>query len=1368
MQPSAPPNSPIRESTLSQFPATGITSPKHIGQIALSAQISALAAQQKSNDAEPDFSLLPAVNWIPPSSNNSVIITSVFKESCLSKPQNPSHHDNKKAAYNIVAKQLAALSTALGTLGFRVKWNSLPESVKEKFFDYFRPNVRHTVPELASNLKVIVNILFRSHLIDNEMLTNPTKLDQLLKNLCKNLDNVSLSFWFLKGIHQLLLKKDPSHIGAAKTLMNVPIYQKLAPFPQLLPRLVDIIKENAGLFVRLCQVQHHFSGDDLAYLIERYVFDYRKTDSSYGSSFPDLDAKMKQISTNPESLQSFKRIIGIERAHCAFLLPLLAKYDFLCAPDVLAMIESHPQFARQLAALLSWEGFEPAEKVFTATILDNPKAVLELFSIVGDMTHVLVSFFLPEPHLHEDIKLLRELSETQQRGFCAIRYQSQLLYNVISKASPPLRNKLLLLAQSGDIAGLEKLYQCAADKNSAIGKRLLAQASPITMPIVRKILSLLHENKHDRTLLAFIEQSKPEDPFTSELCGLLSLHSQGQYELMERGIAIALKPESYEDRQVLSWIAAGRFRLAEGCLPKVKEKYWEVLIYCSDSIADRKTYNNVCQMFCDLHHSLKALNLLDPKDNEYHPLEVFAFSVLRHKGPMKVMEWISVLQFKLQYQFSEINSMLVSNEWEAFKSQKTFLDEHTVDNLLNTFPSSYNQVIRSINANPTWRNHLQSYADVKDYTRILAKALLTNAGTINIPLIPILRQAFPYEDALENRHIEHVLSVIQSDVYFSDRLPLAVAPQFSPSGANLVRSTAGTELYMPVTDQDARQAVLCSLLWPIRQSVAGSCFSTAAIIQQNSVNGLKQRFEDFIFLANAGNIQRPIPGNPAVIKQYPMTYDRDRYYDVFANDNHMVRALEFTKASMAVEGFQRNLVTHGWYDRDKSVWNSLFMEGAQLFDSVLNEAERKAINWNDEQQTKLENLAKSAEGIKKHVTFCYFGHRTNHSAYDPKERNKVGAWVMVDGQMGLSVVESPQHWLGLVKKVVNQWFTLLRFSHFKKEQLCKLKHRIAPYLIENARSEKFISKLANREHDAKLNIFGTNAPECLPFISFEGGKSVDLVPKHDHSDENAFLKKMPPHHHPLGGILQSMRYLTAPERVEANINPNALKTIAFDLSSRNGGGHALNLCIGKLFRQVVSIGGSEILFKHWQEANSKMLATPHPSVATKELINLYFSEGDFKGHQETFEKHLAFTRPFPTTLGELCQHIIRYSALQQLRWDAKSKAEKQIDRILNRMTSIVLPPQFVLADTNYYNPSRIKYRTDLLSKHDGLNYDQDWPASLMNLTEFTPSDDDYSRQYYRPSLVLVEKYPVVKVSYRVSVCPPAISEASNGKNLKLL
>lgn len=145
----------------------------------------------------------------------------------------------------------------------------------------------------------------------------------------------------------------------------------------------------------------------------------------------------------------------------------------------------------------------------------------------------------------------------------------------------------------------------------------------------------------------------------------------------------------------------------------------------------------------------------------------------------------------------------------------------------------------------------------------ISKALIIDTGSINIGIIPKLKEMFATVKSHSKGHennVLHVLKLLKRSPKLRASLCSIEKPESPYGQANeLIRIALGKAWNSPVTDVEARQAALCALLSHLRQGNVGSCFATYLAIEMLS-SRLGKVLDDFKSLLKSSKLTRKING----------------------------------------------------------------------------------------------------------------------------------------------------------------------------------------------------------------------------------------------------------------------------------------------------------------------------------------------------------------------------------------------------------------------------------------------------------------------------------------------------------------------------
>lgn len=892
-----------------------------------------------------------------------------------------------------------------------------------------------------------------------------------------------------------------------------------------------------------------------------------------------------------------------------------------------------------------------------------------------------------------------------------LRNDSDVARKLFSMKDLSLRGRLLQLVASGNLPLVQELMeledkvsrQKAAKTDTktleAFAKRLSAQVNVQTAPIIKALLEL--PDNHSLRALAAAEA--PDKPFDKEFCSLLALALEGgDEELLKSARSSPL---------ALRCITERRFALARACLDHSEAAFWKKITSLPNLSIER------VQQLSDLHKSLKLAppKILTPAN--IAAIENFAFNIATQpaKDSAPIDNWFALIQCELVHNPDSITNMLKSPDWAAMEKSVNDNSAFKID--LNSPLVMRAEAMKSIQEAIT--DTIDPSLDTTKMTIVIASLLLNLDGTINTALIPAVLAALhseqfeKFETLGEGRaFIAHVLHAIQKDPAFSDILKNLKVTDPDLRSNQLMRKIRPHILpaFKAAIPRDAQIAALSALLWPLRQSGAGSCFATSIAIQQSSTtNGLKQSLKDFAELLSTDGIAVRDPSLPFQKIKHPMSFDLQGYGALFTRDHFLARAREFTLASINQREVEVTDTTDKW---------------SQLFETQF-AGYKKTLGTNQQKIIKGMPILDLDPLLFRSMSGRYLGYAREQSS------GKLGAWVLVNRKNEQPLVESLEAFQNFFLDIFEQMYQHEKTCKRDVLQLDILRQFIDKVLVPYVKSDKFLADSLGVEKAQIHTYFGFDATYL---------KAGDLVVFTGSGETNSFRAgrivesvKLDPSGHPLESILSYVQGLPAAERSKAEQNPSLLKT--FDTTS-----HRLNMKLGALVKAMPAGKDPKQIVDDLKAKNREFFQTPLPAAyqkqlkaieesekkagpkaaesaeknqtdekATKEKLNASFAEAE-KGQKailDTFISHCtssgskketelrsklqkAIEDKPPNNLFELSDLLIKNSGIDEGR--AKSilaLAFSSLDFTKGRM-----PPIYHVADTNWDSASNLSYGLD--------------------------------------------------------------------------
>lgn len=1098
--------------------------------------------------------------------------------------------------------------------------------------------------------------------------------------------------------------------------------------PFLLPQFLHLWEHEPDSVPLLVQSLALFGKDTFEYLIKTYVCDVRDEKGKYTTSLPV--SFIQSILKNTFEQRQLLQLIEVERERGIKLLPLFfpdASRLHTILPQCLAENET---FSRHINPLSdsSKDNFD----VLCMKLKENKELVYRLYSILPfasghnstDIINILwrdKSIWDPSieasaaRQVFEEIRaVIKSHSNPAIKMPAAVKEKINALIMLVDENKIDLANQIIDLTDRAWKAQLFKLIEIgeidlveellAMPPNGPLTNIIKSLATPSKGSLVRQLLKI-QQQRHPLATLIAKEPSK--SPLNPEVCALIKLYAQGDDKLLNIAINIknkSLKARSSPEQRVLHLISEESFSLARACLNGTDEKFWKVLFAYPRLTAEEM------QQVHNLHLLLKPAKL----SSEIKDSMIRFTLYLLNTRPQEFEAWISGISIAIERNATGIEKAFL--QWRAIERagiKPSKAVEQLISNLL---------VLAKIDVEKINKT-LSSCKTTKKMGVALAEMITTRNGRIDKYVIS---QLIPFIDTTdfkpyEKAHFKRVLTALQTDPSFSDRLAtLQQAPEQNSRASNVIKSlniTSKNETHQ------AQIAVVSALLFPLYQSSVGSCFGTALAIQLNSFSdGLKQSLEDYIALVKHGCLTRQ-KGQTAI--NFPLSFDEDRFKADFQGDNFLVRAREFTIATMAggpkIESF-----------RDK--WSDLTIFHLAKVLNVLNVHERTMLEGILDKTDPIGPLLK--EEMAKRIHLRYFGHAK------AKESGQCGAWVMVNQN------EEP-----IVSKrelFENIFLDSLRAVYEKQQQSLnseerKLFERVLLELMPKVvKTDFFLCKAA--DIDTKVTdiktFFQFNLEDVRPsqFIEISGGHLVHTLQAY-HNYPHVHIKYFNDDPNPLKSLFQYVHDLEALHQKQISKAPEYLQYF----QSNEGAAHALNIQAGKIQQALKKAGGPEkilLLYEQLKEALFGTVVTPKIEAEILEQIkSLAINEFQYSHVEKEYNslkaKHpILNLRDFSRLLGLAIIKACRDP-------DALYIAKRVLLHAISETPPFqkIFPPSTSVANTNWEIRSGISFNLDPIDEGFLMLYADspdtgfyveppDWPTvSAWAFPDHHNLLDDYSRSY---------------------------------------
>lgn len=1059
-----------------------------------------------------------------------------------------------------------------------------------------------------------------------------------------------------------LVQSAQNQMGTAtepKVKADLSLQKICKELPQLQKQLQSIQKSDPKTLASLIEM-HHLLGKDLfLYFFEKYV-------PPGGSR---IIADFFECVNTPQKKSRLINLLTLERSQKNLFIPIFLKHPFLWGSTLVEGLVENPRFARQFDTRYLME-LPRATSIKVHTKLgirleQNKQKVFELFNLVGFYPSLIETFLdddsIWKPDcaptttstLFDQFCKMRENPAHTSLLLQTLRFHSDLiqLAEPLAKISDDhLKKRLYSLVKYGERRLVKSLL--ALSPKDEVTARLLAQANIENIPRLQALLRLASSDGN-HPILKLLAEEKAEQPLSPYLDSLLKLQAQGHERLLKIALDILKKPiemRSHSDIRLLDWIREGSLSLANDALLHCDEGFWKDLMNTPMSPAH-------CQQMRTLHLSLHALS--PPLSSaQIQRIEHTALLILQKFGDGKGPAWIALLIFLVKH-----NPQLILKEFSTYDWEKMAKESETIEGRsrllegLSTNFDAYEKIVRGMIG-----DRLSKASKKTALTLAIADLLITPGGTINtaiIDLLPLIHHSEDYS------YLHNALSAIRNDPFFSDHLELVQAPPPHSRQDQLVRSFLNIPASQTVTRFNAQTVALSALLWRPRQAKVGSCFGTSVIIQLcSSTTGLKQAFKDYISLLNLGYLTA---GTPA--QQFPFAFDAAAFRRCFPEDHFLTRVWEFTVASTA--GGNSSFFIQARRNSTDAIFNAL-----EEFVNKLRKISPQSAPF-----CSLLMEQRSLFRIKNALAARYLGF---------VQQERVGTWIIVARDTETPLVDSRE---GLCRFFITQFEQMMKELPTSSLPPEKTDPRtdILEFITNYIRSDQFLEVLFQQPITDIQFGFDPANPRPSGLVQPAGGQADRVLSAYHGTDVQTFY--LPPDLHPLEGIFHYIQGLSKGAREAALKNPHSLQTVSTS-------GHSLNLRIGHLVAQVEKTRDIRPEITAMQKANAALMAIPLTQPLMNNLINQCFTSYDrnlvtvMKG---PLLKALNELPPERRTIHGLCQVIIQVTASISKMKNPEQFAKSSMFRAIYRNESLrkILPPLFVIADTNYSGPESLAFGIDL-------------------------------------------------------------------------
>lgn len=1043
----------------------------------------------------------------------------------------------------------------------------------------------------------------------------------------------------------------------------------LQHFPGATPLILKKAKEDPIFLIRLKELSLLVDASTFDYLLRKYATEPMVLTRNYIEIFKHTygDAERKLL----------QDLIDKERRLGCSLLPLFIAHtdpSFLHGSLYRLLMDRD-----DIASHFDVEFWKEDGKFnwLVTTVIYFPSKVIKLFELTQGRKELIAKLIadasiwdekLPQSILAELFNRLSGVpQDTTQLAMplMQIAFKNEALIPKILSLPRNQIEQLLKLVKHNELDFVSDLLNLS--NKDELKARLLAQLSVETAPLIRAILRFREHISPE--LLRLLAVKDPATPFDPQIYSLMALLAQGDEALVE---------SAFDNPDVMKLVIAGEFAIARDLAAHRTDSFWRSVALLDVGLIKRL---HGLHLDLSLHFSSREAALIERVALQ-----------MALSGSAEALSWLDNLQCLLRIDPEAIRKKSRSIAWQALASS---------DPVSKEFKSQFEAVINgsTLSQESIDKAIASQLKAAHSFEVGLADLVLTRGGTINRRMLDALMR---HPHIHSHPYAKQVLEALQQDPAFGDRLQALRDPPGSGTRQNaLVKAVLGLSPTHQVSRRDAQVAVLSALLWPMRQSQAGSCFATALVIQMNSSSdGLKQSLEDYLMLVTSG--QLPMPG-----KRYsvPMSFDPAIYRQRFQGDNFLARAREFTIASFG--------------EIPSAHWMHYLDELQLKMMTILH------TNPSDDASPDLLRLPEylRTQGLKAR----YLGYIKRVGSA------RMGGWVLVDPVTERPVIESRAQLENSLLSLLEDFFSHLRAVTPSQQKFHKL---IKEELMAYVRSDKFLREIF-AEESVKSVPFGYNpdAVRSTPFTIFDGGSLGDVVKNYFNvvGDQVSLSVTSDP----LEGVFLYIQNLPEQERAAARRNPRLLKSLCAP-------GHIMNLRIGYLLPLIEKAGGARALVEMTRKANRNLMQTPlTPSLVNRLLIR--FAEGFPPEVYLNLGKAVREAVPPPQTVGELCQLILRHIKSTHVDYSemrVKSALYAAISKV-EELSKLMLEA-LSLVDTNWEQISSIVMGLDF---GDGISHgyladgrgpiamttDDEPLAALSNWEVFESPNrlDAFSRRYFQ-------------------------------------
>lgn len=1161
------------------------------------------------------------------------------------------------------------------------------------------------------------------------------QLPQKERQLVKKIASVEgLKHSYLKDLLQFALHipyngsvtKYMETAAAISTPQILETFQELVRnTPRLLPSLFHILKFHPENLSNLKLLSTMLNAGEFCYLVEEH-----------GTLLKLSDVEM--LLKDNGLTERLRALLKIEQEGRFSLLPLFrSKLELLKEPVFEAMAKSR-EFCSQLAGspvgifsdypieVLSRRFNESKEECFRLVKMTEGFSKAQCLFLnrlcfkEKECTGVEAGHYLQLCRLYENPRQ-RHLVD----GFLGLyeREEEQLaaaLFDLLIQKEEDLVDRLLDMVQGAAIQEVQQLLTLRkTNPNDPVTTRLLAWASSDNIPVIRKIFAL-QSLPDGHPVLDLLQQEAPGNNVNPLLRSCLVLISRQEETLLKWAISEIGTPAK-KNAPILKALSNGHITLAREWVEQngSEERFWPQLMTIDSLLLQ--------QQLRDLYTSLRRRREVIPKDRAQLLLS-FALQLAQQKGREEIAAaWMGKVHFLLMHDERTLLTMLHSCRQSMEENRFT---EEEIEAVLKEHSLDISQQVESI-LRASLESHKEIAANINGqkltpFTIALAECLVTPGGNINTAVIAEIRSSLAYQrlktPSVEREYIDRILDTLYHSPAFSERLEIVKAPPERSESRRMVQIALNYNAQRVITDRDAQVAVLSALLWPLRQSSAGSCFATSTAIRlRSSTEDLLQLHENHIMLINQGGLlERNAAGHKAAV--CPMPFDEEEYSKQFKDDHIVARMCEYTIASMGVvDNWQLNNLL------DK--WKGCLMGELKAMESRSKDAAAEIGLMKEPIERCL------SVSLKKNVEVRFYGY-----AHHP-DASMDGAWKMIDRTTGIPLARNRSALNSFFRNLFKEIQRELSKEHFTGGQRLILNQLFSDIWPGYIKSPRFLESILNLFDLAGCSNKGLARVNPIPhyhllaespLVRYGGGDTTALLTAY--LGQKVLKTNLHGGGHPLRPVLRYVERLSRAEKTAARKYPGWMKTMdCFQ--------HAFNLKAGSLLA-ALDKEGAEVIVSRMEKTLDELLHSSVNEELASVLINAYlrYFDSDFATSFKTaFAQQILSTSK---TLGELCRAIVHATGIMTGASDEIKKYENYLNWVVveNAQLRSKIPPYYPVGDTNWTNGITTGYQVDLSSRRCSTTlvdeaealYTAHWspgPPANWSVYEFVRATDDISRVY---------------------------------------